>query len=209
MSVNSNSTSSTSTSSVSFTSAPGVPSTVSVTTGANVATVSTLSNVTPRPIAESVFHYLGIEMVQSLTSTLSNPKDREVAYYKLEIQGFHVGLRLIENLAKDHPRFKDTLEMVKFICKEFWIAVFHKQVDNLRTNHRGVYVLQDNQFRWFQFASNDQAISETTRAMTPYLWFPCGLIRGALAGLGVLTVVMAESSGIPQCTFQVKITQPE
>jgi hypothetical protein len=30
----------------------------------------------------------------------------------------------------------DPLEVVKFMCKEFWIAVFKKQVDNLRTNHR-------------------------------------------------------------------------
>ena len=30
----------------------------------------------------------------------------------------------------------DALEIIKFMCKEFWLAVFKKQVDNLRTNHR-------------------------------------------------------------------------
>ena len=31
---------------------------------------------------------------------------------------------------------QDALEVIKFMCKEFWIAAFKKQVDNLRTNHR-------------------------------------------------------------------------
>lgn len=40
-----------------------------------------------------------------------------------------------------------TLDTIKFICKDLWVALFDKQIDNLRTNHRGVYVLQDNAFR--------------------------------------------------------------
>lgn len=41
--------------------------------------------------------------------------------------------------SKDKPRFTDTLEVIKFICKDFWQAVFKKQVDNLKTNHRVSY----------------------------------------------------------------------
>ena len=37
----------------------------------------------------------------------------------------------------------DILELVKFVCKDVWVALFDKQIDNLRTNHRGVYVLYD------------------------------------------------------------------
>lgn len=33
-------------------------------------------------------------------------------------------------------RTHDTLERVKFVCKELWYTVWNKQVDNLRTNHR-------------------------------------------------------------------------
>jgi hypothetical protein len=40
------------------------------------------------------------------------------------------------SLIKDRPRFTDTLDTIKFICKEVWVAVWDKQVDNLRTNHR-------------------------------------------------------------------------
>nr|XP_009913642.1 PREDICTED: trafficking protein particle complex subunit 6B isoform X3 [Haliaeetus albicilla] len=48
---------------------------------------------------------------------------------------------------KDTARFKDELDIMKFICKDFWTTVFRKQIDNLRTNHQGIYVLQDNKFR--------------------------------------------------------------
>ena len=37
---------------------------------------------------------------------------------------------------KDSPRFKDELEIMKYICKDFWTAVYKKQIDNLRTNHQ-------------------------------------------------------------------------
>lgn len=38
--------------------------------------------------------------------------------------------------SKDKPRLGDTLEIIKFLCRDFWQAVFKKQVDNLKTNHR-------------------------------------------------------------------------
>lgn len=79
---------------------------------------------------------------------------------------------------RDRARLADSLEVIKFLCKDFWLAVFKKQVDNLRTNHRascghgnetreictpalhpphrpfapnqGVFVLSDSNFRWLQ-----------------------------------------------------------
>jgi len=32
--------------------------------------------------------------------------------------------------------FAETLDAIKFICKDIWAACWDKQVDNLRTNHR-------------------------------------------------------------------------
>jgi len=51
-------------------------------------------------------------------------------------------------LTKEWPRFKDELDTMKFICTDFWSSINKKQIDNLRTNHQGVYVLQDNAFRF-------------------------------------------------------------
>lgn len=39
-------------------------------------------------------------------------------------------------LAFSKPRFTDSLDIVKFVCKDVWTAAFNKQIDNLRTNHR-------------------------------------------------------------------------
>lgn len=41
----------------------------------------------------------------------------------------------------------DALELVKFVCKDVWTAMYDKQVDNLRTNHRGVFVVVDHSLR--------------------------------------------------------------
>lgn len=38
--------------------------------------------------------------------------------------------------SKDRPRFVDTLDVIKFLCKDLWMLVFRKQIDNLKTNHR-------------------------------------------------------------------------
>ena len=38
--------------------------------------------------------------------------------------------------SRDRPRFTDTLDMIKFLCKDVWQLIFRKQIDNLKTNHR-------------------------------------------------------------------------
>lgn len=47
--------------------------------------------------------------------------------------------------------------MIKFICKEIWQVMFLKQIDNLRTNHKGTFRLQDNSFRAFAMMGNSPA----------------------------------------------------
>ncbi|KAJ3014707.1 Trafficking protein particle complex subunit 33 [Thoreauomyces humboldtii] len=165
-----------------------------------------------RLLAESSLDFLIVEMVdlmhRSPSDTDTTETDKEAAYFKLETLGYQVGMALVERLTKDRPRFLDNLDVVKFICKDFWIALFKKQIDNLKTNHRGVYVLTDNNFRWFSRMSGDGANAEISRQAYAHLAFPCGLIRGALGNLGVSTVVIGEVSTVPQCTFQIKINKP-
>lgn len=38
--------------------------------------------------------------------------------------------------SRDRTRMVDTLDVIKFICKDLWTIVFRKQIDNLKTNHR-------------------------------------------------------------------------
>ncbi|KAG0026922.1 Trafficking protein particle complex subunit 33 [Podila clonocystis] len=193
------------------------------------------SNQTPSKLVnESIVEFLTTEMVEAMVRTIKDdarvaaerdpngnlndgaggPKDysegdeaMEAVYFKLEMIGFHVGERLIEKISKDRMRFTDNLEVVKFVCKEVWMFLFKKQIDNLKTNHRGVYVLQDNNFRWFARMAHDQSSAESVKKVTPYLWFPCGILRGILSNLGIPSVVVAETSALPACTFQIKIAK--
>jgi hypothetical protein len=111
---------------------------------------------------------------------------------------------LVEKYTKDKMRFQDNLEIIKFICKEFWTEIFKKQVDNLKTNHKGTYVLNDLKFRWLvKFSSDSNQIAKQTAIK--YLVFPCGLIKGALYNLGISADVSAETTVLPACVFTIII----
>jgi len=67
----------------------------------------------------------------------------------LKMQEFDSGIRfsftfnrMLMNffrLTRDCPRFKDELDLLKFVCKEFWMVLYKKQIDNLRTNHQVLF----------------------------------------------------------------------
>lgn len=103
-------------------------------------------------------------MVDYVVKTSEGSTDH--VYSMLERLGFRVGQRLAEKYlvsarcvsngrryTRDRGRFQDLLEVIKFICKDFWTEVFRKQIDNLRTNHKGTYMLTDNKFRLFAHMS--------------------------------------------------------
>ncbi|KAH8821518.1 transporter particle component [Xylogone sp. PMI_703] len=135
--------------------------------------------------------------------TMEEDEERDAVFFKLENLGYRVGQGLVERFSRDRPRFTDTLDVIKFLCKDLWMLVFRKQIDNLKTNHRGVYVLTDNSFRPFARMSTEAGGQAVVRAQ-PFLWFPCGIIRGALASMGITATVHAESAELPGATFQIK-----
>ena len=145
----------------------------------------------------------------------------EMAASKLERMGYSVGFRLCERLAQNKTFGTATipskdpaqavaasqLEAVKFLCKEFWMEVFRKQIDKLQTNHRGVFVLKDMDLRWLSRLPPNQ--EDARVAAIQMLAFPCGLVRGALANLGIPSVVscdfLADGANMSACAFNIKI----
>ena len=145
----------------------------------------------------------------------------EMAASKLERMGYSVGFRLCERLAQNKTfgavaiPSKDPaqavaasqLEAVKFLCKEFWMEVFRKQIDKLQTNHRGVFVLKDMDLRWLSRLPPNQ--EDARVAAIQMLAFPCGLVRGALSNLGIPSVVscdfLADGANMSACSFNIKI----
>ena len=96
----------------------------------------------PRPqVAESAFSYLHMELVEMALggppgSGTYSTSHMQHAGRIVEGMGFDVGVRLVERYTKDRPRFTDTLEIIKFLCKDFWMETFRKQIDKLQTNNR-------------------------------------------------------------------------
>ncbi|KAK1832276.1 E3 SUMO-protein ligase pli1 [Podospora conica] len=136
-------------------------------------------------------------------TAMDEEEERDAVFFRLERLGYRVGQGLVERFSRDRPRFNDTLDVIKFLCKDLWQLVFRKQVDNLKTNHRGVYVLTDNAFRPFARMSTETGGQAVARAQ-PFLYFPCGVVRGALAAMGINATVQAETSELPSAVFQIK-----
>ena len=160
----------------------------------------------PLNMDDVLFEFLHMETVHAIIGSPNHvaltPEQEQAAVTKLEQIGFSTGYKFVLKLTRDWPRFKDELDCVKFICKEFWASIFKKQVDNLRTNHQGVYVLQDNRFRFLTQVASD---TKETYLLPRYIVFACGLIRGALANLGLTVVVTAEVTSPPSTKFQVTV----
>lgn len=67
---------------------------------------------------------------------MDEDEDLAVVRHRLDVQGYRVGQGLVERFSRDRPRFNDTLDVIKFLCKDLWSLVFGKNIDNLKTNHR-------------------------------------------------------------------------
>ncbi|KAJ4363298.1 hypothetical protein N0V95_001071 [Ascochyta clinopodiicola] len=81
------------------------------------------------------------------TATVDEEESREAVFHRLESLGYRVGLGIVERFSRDTPRPTTPLDCIKFLCKDLWTLLFRKQIDNLKTNHRGIYVLTDNTFK--------------------------------------------------------------
>ncbi|XP_063704706.1 trafficking protein particle complex subunit 6b [Culicoides brevitarsis] len=147
---------------------------------------------------EILFDYLHSELVNYCV------KDKDNDLAELEYIGYTTGYRIIERLTRDYPRFKDELDTMKFICTDFWSSIYKKQIDNLRTNHQGVYVLQDNSFRFLNKLSTG---SQYLEHAPKYVAFTCGMLRGSLANLGITSIVTAEVSALPACKFHIQVSR--
>jgi len=56
--------------------------------------------------------------------------------HPFHLRASHIIARTFPRLCHGKPYFSETLESIKFVCKDLWTACWDKQVDNLRTNHR-------------------------------------------------------------------------
>eukprot|EP01071_Lankesteria_metandrocarpae_P015190 Lankesteria_metandrocarpae@DN9417_c0_g1_i1.p1 len=100
------------------------------------------------PVAESTVLALHYEMISYLSTRCGHKREAVVSL--LEELGFNTGVRLVERLLWNKPRIWEHRECVKFICKELWTYLFHKQADRLQTNRRGGYLIFDSALPWLK-----------------------------------------------------------
>jgi len=91
---------------------------------------------------------------------------------------------------------------MKYLCKDYWTALFTKQIDNLKTNNSGIFVLQDNNFKLLAQVSNEEQSAEVSQCIVS---FACGLLRGTLANFGYSNIVTADVQTLPCCKFNINI----
>jgi len=183
-----------------------------------------------RAVSETLFDFMHGEMIRYFAAQLAavsggsggsttgtggksssnSDESRLVArrlHLKLESLGFSVGQRLVERCARDHPLLDAPLDIVKFVCKELWSVLFRKQIDKLQTNYKGIYVLHDLSFRWLQRVaplSTEQAEQDPAQMAEQarvYTSLACGILRGALANLGLNASVKADLHKLPAVQF--------
>ncbi|CAL9730172.1 trafficking protein particle complex subunit 33 [Monosporozyma unispora] len=126
----------------------------------------------------------------------------------------------------------DLLLIMKFICRDVWKQIFGKQIDNLKTNHRGTFYLIDYDYALIQdfcietntipSQLNEEVItSKELKLVEPFLELPVGIIKGVLLSLGYpLEEVICLATfidkprekirnGFPKgISFHVQITKP-
>ncbi|XP_032983454.1 NTPase KAP family P-loop domain-containing protein 1 isoform X1 [Rhinolophus ferrumequinum] len=145
-----------------------------------------------------LFEFLHTEMVAELWAQDPDPDPgpggQKMSLSVLEGMGFRVGQAMAERLPRETLAFREELDVLKFLCKDLWVAVFQKQMDSLRTNHQGTYVLQDNSFPLLiRMSSGLQYLEEAPK----FLAFTCGILRGALSTLGIKSLVTASVAALP------------
>lgn len=129
--------------------------------------------------------------------------------------GYQVGNKLSELLIfTNNPnlQFKemDLLLIMKFICRDVWKQLYGKQIDNLKTNHRGTFYLIDYDYQPIrEFCIEENALKKELKLVEPFLEFPVGIIKGVLASLGyskeqvicLATFIDRPNNDIPDTTF--------
>lgn len=158
-----------------------------------------IENMAPLPPPKERKHMEHVAAIQLVPKTHA---ESDLIFSKLEAMGYQVGLRLIERITKEHSRFREELEIMKFICTDFWKYIYEKQIDTLRTNNQGTYVLTDNLFKPLTFFGSD-GVDQYYPITARFIAYPCGLIRGALSAMGVRSTVSAKTTSMTSCVFEI------
>lgn len=176
--------------------------------------VSQSLNETSRPITEEIQTRIDTQLsslAADLPGTVAIFESEAIlsddVTLRIEAYGYALGTRLTEVLMYKSPsnaKIIDVLDIMKFLCRDVWKCLYGKQMDNLRTNHRGTFVLIDNNYRLISALSSGKGMPDSISKARLYVWFPCGIIRGILLSFGIEAHTSAEISQFPAVAFNIQ-----
>lgn len=108
-------------------------------------------------------------------------------------------------MSPDTARLIDEVSIMKYICKEFWISLYMKQIDNLRTNNQGIFVLQDNNFRFLTHMSAGKQYIDVTERVSVNLMFKNTLFKNFSILFFLFQVSCIQLWCFKRCTYQSRI----
>ena len=125
-----------------------------------------------------------ISLLESLRSFTKEELAEKRAVMKE--MGMSVGERVVGFIVKEHTWMKDNNSLMRFVCKELWMYLFGRYIGRLQSNNRGVYIMFDYKFHWFQgldMTDNIDRGSIENYCNLALSWV-CGVLKGALNGIG-------------------------
>jgi trafficking protein particle complex subunit 6 len=121
--------------------------------------------------------------------------------------GVSVGERIISFIVKEHVWTKENNSLMRFICKEFWMYLFGRYIGRLQSNGKGVYIMYDYKFHWFQ--GLDMTDSMDRDCIEKYcnitLSWVCGVLKGAFKGIGRDASIEAAIEENNSCKFTITL----
>lgn len=95
-----------------------------------------------RSVVDLLANAVVVFAVESTSQCSNSVEDSlERAYFVVEDVAFRTGRALMHRslllAASAHQSlFMDDLDVLKYVCRDWWPAVFGKPIDNLKTNHK-------------------------------------------------------------------------
>lgn len=161
-------------------------------------------------VNDTLFKFLLIEMVPStIESSQHQHLTNQQINVKLEMLGYKLGIKLNElllyklndQLIKNEENLISVLDIMKFICKDFWKLLFKKQINNLRTNHRGTFVLVDSNFRLIEHLHMNHP--QVNNYIGYYLSYVDGIIKAVLKSFGINSLI-SHDVNFPLVNFNIE-----
>ena len=149
----------------------------------------TIPDITYNLLLNEIFKYsVSSDPSASLLESLRTFSKEDLLEKKSQIKemGLSVGERVISFIVKEHVWMKENNSLMRFICKELWMYLFGRYIGRLQSNNKGVYIMYDYKFHWFQGLDMTDAIDRDCieKYCSLALSWVCGLLKGALKGMG-------------------------